>query len=237
MFIPPGPDVPDMLIRTVGEVDMKKMEMENNKIAELWTKADVLTITSDLGTDLKANISGIEMRRSKYPPSKPEKGKKWSTMTPWGTAGGGINSIEGTLVINGILGHRGPGLFGLPSGPITMEIKDFRIAKVKGDSKIWPLLKSYLDSFNDPNCYGFPAHGPAIGLNPNCRVGGPSEWERLRGCITFGAGDNSVMSKYGGGGTARRPTIKAKMHWDLQVLGATLCLDGKAVVENGEVKI
>ena len=237
MFIPPGPDVPDMLIRTVGEVNMKKMEREQNKIAELWTKADELTIISEIGTDLKADISGIEMRPSKYPPLKPEKGKRWMTMTPWGTAGGGINSIEGTIVVNGCLGSRHVGVFGIPSEPITMEIKDHRIAKVKGDSKIWPIWKNYLDTQGDPNSYGFPAHGPSIGLNPNCRVGGPAEWERLRGNITFGGGDNSVLRRYGGRRRRYGPLIKAKIHWDLQIFGATLYLDEKLVLENGEIKI
>ena len=237
MFIPPGPDVPDMLIRTVGEVNMTKMERENNKIAELWTKADELTITSEQGTDLKADISGIEMRPSKFPPSKPEKGTKWMTFVPWGATGGACNSLEGTLVVNGILGSRGIGVFGLPSGPITMEIKDKLMTKVRGDSKMWPPLKSYLDSLNDPNVYGFPAHGPGIGLNPNVRIGGPAEWERLRGSINFGCGDNSVLRRYFGGGKRPGIEIKAPFHWDLQILGATLYIDDKLVVENGEVKI
>jgi 2,5-dihydroxypyridine 5,6-dioxygenase len=236
MWIPPGPDAPDMLIRAVGQVDMKKMEREAAKIAELWTRADELRIVSDLGTDLKADISGVECHPPKFPPAEAEKGKRWMTMAPWGTVGAGCNSIEGTLAVNGILGARPIGLFNLPNTPIIMEIKDNRIAKVKGDSKMWPPWQSFLNSFNDPNVYGFPAHGPAIGVNPNCFIGGPAEWERVKGCITFGAGDNAVLRRYWGG-KRPGPVISAKVHWDLQVLGATLYLDDKVVVENGEINV
>lgn len=237
--IPPGPDVPDMLIRTVGQVDMEKMQRENAKIAEMWTKANELTITSELGTNLKADITGVEIRPSKIPPSKPEKGKRWQTFVPWGNSGGACNSIEGTLVVDGILGSRGIGIFGLPSAPITMEIKNNRITKVRGDSRIWPLLKNYLDSLNDPNAYGFPAHGPAIGLNPNANIGGPAEWERVRGSINFGVADNSVLRVYSGARGAKLygPEIKSKFHWDLQILRGTLRLDDEKVVEDGQLKI
>jgi hypothetical protein len=236
LSIPPGPDVPDMLIRTVGQVDHDKMQQENAKIARMWTDASELSITSDLGTDLKADISGIEIQPSKIPPSKPQKGKRWMTFVPWGQAGGYCNNVQGTIAVNGIIGSRPVGLFGIPSSPIVMEIKNDRIMKAKGDSKIWPLLKSFLDSKKDPNVYGFPAHGPHIGLNPNCYLGGPAEWERLRGNITFGVGDNAVLSRYSGG-RAYGPHISAKVHWDLQILGASLYLDGKAVVENGELMV
>lgn len=237
LSIPPGPDVPDMLIRTVGQVNMEKMDKENARIIELWENGKEITITSDLGTDLRADISGVKQHHSpQIPPPRPKKGEKWMEFVPWGQAGGSCNRVEGTLVVNGIIGARSIGIFGLPSGPITMEIKNNRIAKVKGDSRIWPLLSTYLDSKNDPNVYGFPAHGPSVGLNPNAYIGGPAEWERVRGNITFGVGDNSVLARYSGG-EIFGPRISAKVHWDLQILGANLYLDGKAIVENGQIKI
>jgi hypothetical protein len=236
MFIPPGPDVPDMLIRTIGEVDLKKMEREHTRIAELWSEADEFWITSDLGTDLRGDISGIGMRAPSYPPGKPERGKKWMTMTPWGQAGGSCRSIEGKLVVNGCLGSRHVGVFGVPSGSIEMDIEDNMMKNIKGDTKIWPLWKAYLNTQPDPNNYGFPAHGPGVGLNPNARLGGPAEWERLRGNITFGCGDNSVLNRYWGR-TPVGPVIEAKVHWDLQILGASMYLDDILILENGEVKI
>ena len=82
----------------------------------------------------------------------------------------------------------------------------------------------------------FPAHGPGVGLNPNARLGGPAEWERLRGNITFGCGDNSVLNRYWGR-TPVGPVIEAKVHWDLQILGASMYLDDILILENGELKI
>jgi hypothetical protein len=239
LYITPGPDAPEMLIRTVGEADFEEMNRNNAKIAELWTEADELTITSDLGTDLKADISGIEVHPAKFPPAKPEKGKKWMTFTPWGYTGGAVNSIEGTLVVNGPMGSRDIGLFGIPPEPVTMEIRNNKIVKTNGGGGHWPLLKSYLDHLNDPNVYGFPAHGPGIGLNVNARIGGPGEWERVRGSIVFGIGDNSVLRRYAptSAGTQPGPYIKASFHWDLQILGATLCIGDKIVIENGEIRV
>ncbi len=241
LYITPGPDAAEMLIRTVGEVDFEKMSRENAKIAELWTKEDELTITSDLGTDLKADISGIKVAPVRFPPAKPVKGKKWMTFTPWGYTGGAVNKVEGTMVVNGFTGSRGVGLIGIPMQPIKMTIKDNKIVETEGGGGgFWPLLKIHLDNFGDPTVWGFPAHGPSIGLNANCRIGGPAEWERVRGSIVFGIGDNSVLRRYqpaSHGATEPGPYIKAPFHWDLQLLGANLYIGDTAVVENGQVKI
>jgi hypothetical protein len=152
-----------------------------------------------------------------------------------------VNNVEGTLVVNGFTGSRGIGLIGIPTQPIKMTIKDNKIVKTEGGGGgFWPLLRSYLDKLGDPNAWAFPAHGPSIGLNPNCRIGGPAEWERVRGSIVFGIGDNSVLRRYqptDHGTESPGPYIKASFHWDLQVLGANLYIGDKTVVENGEVKV
>lgn len=41
-----GPDIPDVLIRTIGKTDAHKLSKEAEKIAELWTKANTAKITS-----------------------------------------------------------------------------------------------------------------------------------------------------------------------------------------------
>jgi hypothetical protein len=238
LFIPSGPDSPEMLVRAVGDVDMEKMEKEAARIAELWTNEDEITITSDLGTNLKVDISGVEMPPTRFPPATPKKGEKWMTFTPWGYTGGSVKNVEGTLVVNGRIGSSGIGLmWEAQQQPITLKIKDNRIVKADGGgSSLWPMFENYLRKLNDPNVWGFPAHGPGIGLNPNARKGGPAEWERVRGCIVFGVGDNSVLRRFKADSLVG-PAISAPFHWDFQLFGVTLEIGDTAVIENGEIKV
>jgi len=56
------------------------------------------------------------------------------------------------------------------------------------------------------------------------------EFERLRGTITFGWGDNSALASL-----MKTPieTVSSPAHWDSMMLRPTLDLDGRVVIDHG----
>lgn len=223
-----GPMTDEVLVRTVGEVDSETMKDEMERMAALWNTSKTMRITSEHGTDVSIDIRGITSygitgHVQRNPPFNME-------FLP-----GGLLQFydtapmkEGTIVIDG--GCLFGPVCGFPSEPIRMTVKDNVVIDVEGDKNLWPKIKAQFDELDDPNMYRLPAHF-GIGTNPNCKNDlRHQEWERYRGSFIFATGDNSrhFFPKV-------LPPIKAKGHWDFQILEPTVYVDEKLVVEKGKI--
>lgn len=130
-------------------------------------------------------------------------------------------SINGKVVVNGTIYPP----IGKLDKLVEVKIERGRIIEIKGgiEAQEW---RKWLKNLDDPNMY-YVAHF-SIGLNPNAKLRGYIiEDERIRGAIVFGFG--SQMPDFKG------KIGKAKSHTDAVSLFNTVFLDGKKIVENGNI--
>ena len=76
-------------------------------------------------------------------------------------------------------------------------------------------------------------YGPVhvnLGINPRAMLTQHLEFERIRGTIVFGFGDNSLLAPLMG---RDFETVKSDVHWDSLIMRPTLKLDNQVVVEKG----
>lgn len=224
-----GPMIDEVLVRTIGEVDTLKIKEEMESHVALWNKSDAMRVTSKLGTDISIDIRGITsygITGHVNPPPMNFEFLPIGLLQYYDCA----PIKAGTLVFDGICSCKAANIRDFPSEPIIMEVKNNMIVDVKGDKKLWPLIKPQLDALNDANVYKLPAHF-GIGFNSNAK-NQPDypEWERTRGTFLFGLGDNSLHFF-----PKALPAIKAKTHWDFQMLKPNVYLDNKLFVEDGRI--
>lgn len=231
IFLGQGNDVDESLVRTVAQIDIQKLRERVEKIKDLWQGSGIAKITSKLGTDVTVDIRGV-VGIADHGFTRPE-GPRYAWLPPGLCSIVDVAPMDGTLVFNGIC-HLGD-IHGIPDEPIRMKVKNNLIVDVKGDRNLWPQMKRYLDSLKDPKVYSIPAH-IGIGLNPNALVAGKgTEWERVEGTVLFGIGDNSALSKLLGLTSNR--TVKASMHWDCQMFGATVKMNDTLILDDGKITI
>jgi 2,5-dihydroxypyridine 5,6-dioxygenase len=229
-YLGQGSELDESLVRTMAEVDVQKLREEVNKVKNLLEKTNTARITSELGTDVTLDIRGV-VGIPDHGFTRPE-GPRYAWLPP------GLCSIIDTVPMNGTLVFNGfcfaGDIRGIPSEPIRMKVEKNFITDVKGDKTMWPEVKRYLDSFNDPNVYSIPAH-VGIGLNPNVLLTKAAECERYRGSVLFGIADNSVLSKLLD--LSPKKTVKAPVHWDCQIIGATVYMGDTLVVDKGRIAV
>jgi hypothetical protein len=119
----------------------------------------------------------------------------------------------------------------IPRDPVFLTIEDGRITKVEGDRYVGHRLRAWLDSLEDAGCRNGPIHAN-LGLCQHARLTEHLEWERVRGGMVFGVGDNSLLAPFVG---AEFETSKSGVHWDVQVMRPTLRVDDKVLVDGGIV--
>jgi len=227
----PGEDLDEILVRTVGSVDLQRLKGEAQRLAEIWTKASSAKITSENGSGVQMDIRdayGIAWDGFVLPESK----ERWVPLPP--AVPGIVDYVpaEGKIVVDGFLEFNGD--WHIPRQTVVVYIKNGKVSKIEGGSDAKDLQK-YLSSFNDPSVYLGPVH-MNIGTNPNAKLTPTQELERYRGSLSIAFGDNSFLSQL-----LPRPkmreVVQSPTHWDVQILKPTLFLDEELVIENGEIKL
>ncbi|MGE5617775.1 MAG: aminopeptidase [Sphingomonadaceae bacterium] len=114
---------------------------------------------------------------------------------------------------------------GLVTEPFELEIKDGWIVGLKGGKQARD-LQEFLEK-SDPNAKRI-ASQFAMGMNPDCRVfPNTREVSKKLGTIHVAMGDNISL-----GGT-----VQSGVHIDIVVLNATVTLDGKVILEKGQLHL
>lgn len=208
---------PDLLIRNIGNVDIKGLAVFMKKLSEMHKGVKKMKVTAASGTHLEfecdsRHVIGCDAGDASYP---------GIFMMP-----GQLNIVPKFGSVNGILvfdGSLSPAC-GKLEQPIRMEVKDSIIQSVDGGSQAKE-FESWLKSFNDPNMFKL-AH-IAYGLNPGARLtGNIIEDERVWGATEWGIG---YVSSY----DAPPEGQDAKSHCDGICLTSSVWLEDTKIMENG----
>ncbi len=207
------------LHRVFGSVDVPMLTRLLERIKTMIMSTETIRVTSENGTDVTFRTDPnyvVEMGSGDY--SKPQ----------FGTAPGYVNvvprfdTMEGTIMFD-----RVSPLVLAPGDRVGVIMKAGRMVDFIG-TDIAGKLKSFVESFNDPNMYKI-SH-MMVGLNPGVREisGQIVEDERVWGGVDFGFGHTSAIDAPPNG----QP---AKSHFDCVLEKVSIALDGTPIVENGTV--
>ena len=131
-------------------------------------------------------------------------------------------TAEGLLVADASIPYLGIGVL---KEPVKCKVEKGFIVGIEGGHQA-EILKQDLESRKDSNSYNIAELG--IGLNPESRMTGIMlDDEGVLGSVHIGIGSNITL-----GGN-----IKAAIHYDLLMWKATIELDGRVILEGGNLKI
>ncbi|MGI6004115.1 MAG: aminopeptidase [Christensenellales bacterium] len=179
---------------------------------------DTITITTERGTHITSSIKG-----RKTVPQYGRSLKRGDSSSPPDIECA-VCAVEGTAsgvaYIDGSIPH--PEL-GLITDEIKLVIKESKIVSITGGPQAETLSRIMRD-FNDDKVYYIGELG--VGLNSKCSLNGLMlEDEGCARTMHFGCGSNTGF--FG--------TIECPIHLDLVFREPTIAVDGKIIVEKGEV--
>jgi leucyl aminopeptidase (aminopeptidase T) len=225
--------IEESLIRTILAADIHALRREADQIADLFTQASRCHITSEEGTDIEFDIAGLEGGASDgflWDPDKGDWKSAWAITPPAQPgivvpkgSGDGIIAVDGFLLYEPAYDHE------TPTSPVYLTIENGRLVDIKGHPLFAGRLRHWLESLPDDSGYYGPIHFN-LGTNPRAMLTQHLEFERIRGTIDFGFGDNSMLAPLMG---EDFPTVKSDVHWDLLIMRPTMKLDDRVIVENG----
>ena len=209
----------DILVRTIGRVDMQALGEFQGKLADMLRAARKIRLTSPAGED-------VEMEFDPRAPVVNDVGFA-DTPGPHFLSGqltaGYSSSINGVIVFDGSVVPP----IGLVKEPVRLHVRDGTVEKIEGGNDALA-LDAWLKGFNDPSMFRM-AH-LSFGLNPGAKLtGNIVEDERVWGSTEWGLG-------YVGPDLTRdgKP-ISAPSHTDGTCLNTSVWFDGEQVFDKGRV--
>ena len=229
-----GHHIEDSLIRTMLAADIHQLRKEAIAIADLFTKATTLRMTSEEGTDFELDVSdleGISSDEFLWDPDTKKYTGTWAALPPAAPGivipkgrGNGVLAVDGFLLYEPAYDHE------KPTGPVYLTFENGKIVDVAGEPLFVGRLNHWLGSQPDKSA----AYGPVhlnLGLNPRAMLTQHPEFEKLRGTVCCGIGDSSLLMRMWHG-AGLEPNV-SHMHWDILLMRPTLTLDGQVICENG----
>ena len=212
---------PDQLVRGGAEADFEAASPKVRKMAELLGNASSAHLTTPKGTDCRFQLSGRPGNAHDCILDRPGKFSAFpnieaNTSPVDGTA-------EGTIVFDGSI----PNLrIGPLRTPVACTVEKGNIVKVEGGPEADMIRKVWAE-MGDASVYNIAQL--AIGLNPAIYMltGVWAQDHGAFGTVHIGIGTSANL-----GGTT-----KAACHFDGMMYRPTLKLDGKIVLEGGELRI
>ena len=196
--------------------------------ASLLKAADVMTITSAAGTDLRVDLHGA-VRAGSY---------GWCTepgsIAHW--PGGLVLAFPAERTVNGTV-VLAPGDINLTfkeyiREPITLTLADDYVTDIAGDGHDAELMRSYLASFEETDAYAISHIG--WGMNTGARWDSLAMWDKSQhngtelrafaGNVVFSTGANETAGRF------------CRGHFDLPMRNCTVALDGDVVVDAGALR-
>jgi leucyl aminopeptidase (aminopeptidase T) len=202
------------LLRTI-QVDYEELAEELEEFGRRLEKAKIAEVKTLAGTNLVMELAGRKARLA----TGLAHNRGDITFIPAGLVAVAPKEFtaKGRLFIDGtIIGA------GRVQKPIMCMIQRGRLTDL-ADDQAYPLLRHRLSKDEDANVLC----ELAVGTNPKAKTVGGVEDERVRGTISIGFGDNTLL-----GGK-----IRSQNHLDVTLLKGTLILDGELVVEAGQILV
>jgi hypothetical protein len=230
-----APHMDDSLIRCLLLDDPFTIRKEALATAAIMSAGKTLHVTSKEGTDYTVDIS--DLKGDSFDGFLWDRdANEWVSnyqFTPGATPGVVIpqGRGDGVLALDGLFLYEN--VHHIPRQPVMLTVEAGQISHISGDPYIAHRLEAWLDEVNDSGSRNGPIHAN-IGLSRHARLTEHLEWERVRGAMVFGIGDNSLLAPFVG---ADFQTSKSTVHWDVQVLRPTVKVDDQEIVRNGIVKL
>lgn len=210
----------DLMIRTIGHVETKQLQVFMRKVTELTASAKTMRVTTPAGCDVSFEIDPAHYVAC-------DCGDATSPAIHMLT--GQINvvprfgSIQGKIVFDGSVtppfGHA-------PKIPICLTVENGVVVKIEGGPEAAE-YEAHLRGFNDPGMLKM-AH-IAYGFNPGARLtGNIVEDERVWGATEWGIGYVSNID-------APPCGQDAVSHTDGICLKSSVWLDGVQIMDEGEI--
>jgi hypothetical protein len=225
----------EVLLRTVGRVDIHRLRREADRIASSFSQARECRVTSEAGMDLRIDIDGLNGDPGDgflWDPDRGDWKGTWALVPP---AQPGVlvptGRSSGWIVADGFVLWE-PDDIEFPRTPVRLHVTDGYIDEVAGDAWHAPRLRNWLQSMDTAGDRS-PFHGPVhanIGTNPQAKLSQHLEFERLRGTITFGFGDDAMLTQLT---KTAASGVSSAVHWDVMALLPTITLDGRTIVAAG----
>ena len=201
------------------EADFRAQAPYCKKLAELFENAKRARVTTPAGTDLTMNIEGRRGNAMTCIVGTP--GLFSTVPTIEANVSPIEGSAEGVIVVDASIPYLGIGVLTVP---VRIKVEMGFIREIEGGHQA-QTLKRDLESKNDPNVYNIAELG--VGLNPKSEMTGIMlDDEGVLGSCHIGIGTSLAL-----GGV-----LKAAVHYDLVLWKPTIELDGKIVMEKGEIK-
>ena len=211
--------VEDWAIEGLLGIDYPAMIENAEKIGELFTNADVIRVTSDVGTDVSLKPGagrpcvlghGLAVEPGQvgyFPGATP-------AIAPL------EESINGTIVVDGAISLG----IGLVSEPVTMTVEKGVVTAIEGGTDA-AAYRALLEAVDDPKAFNVVHFN--VGVNPRARMqDGIHQDEQAYGVVTFGFGHQDPNLKGAAGA--------AKIHSDIVLRSPTVYVDGEVLCENNE---
>ena len=209
----------DLLIRGGIQADFRKQKPTCLEMARRFKEAKSVKLTTPAGTSLSMKKEG---RRGNALFCLVERGEFSTVPTIEANFSPLEGTAEGLLVADASIPYLGIGVL---KEPVKCKVEKGFIVGIEGGHQA-EILKQDLESRKDSNSYHIAELG--IGLNPESRMTGIMlDDEGVLGSVHIGIGSNITL-----GGN-----IKAAIHYDLLMWKATIELDGRVVLDQGELKI
>lgn len=204
----------EMALRALP-VDYDHLSFVTKRMADLFSQASEVLITSEKGTEIRMDVTGNPV--AYFDGLAREPGQ--STALPAGVVALPplADTAEGRIILDGSI-HS----IGLLRRPVTLAVKKGRIESIEGDEEA-EALRSMLDAA-DENARCIAEVG--LGTNPKATyVGNLVEDERVGGSGHVGFGRNTHI-----GGT-----IESLLHTDATIRKPSIYLDGESIVRQGRL--
>lgn len=214
----------ELIASPAFKANFKKQSPVVEKIAQLFTEADELTVTTPAGTNLKVGLKGRKGNAHKCLVSSP--GQFSAAPNIEANFSPVEGTAEGIFVSDASIPYLGIGKL---SSPVTFTIEKGKIIKTEGGVEAEKIKRIWAEQ-NDPNVYNIAQF--SIGLNPEVR-----EAIGVLGCNydegAFGTVHIGIGTSQGLGGNVRATT-----HFDALMNKPTVILDGeKQILKDGNLLI
>lgn len=214
----------ELMASPAFRADFKRQAPIVKKVAQLFTRADELTITTPAGTNLKVGLKGRKGNAHKCLVNRP--GQFSAAPNIEANFSPVEGTTEGIFVSDASVPYLGIGKL---SSPITFTIEKGKIIKTEGGPEAEKIKRIWAEQ-NDPNVYNIAQ--VAIGLNPEIKeaigILGCNYDEGVFGTAHIGIGTSTNL-----GGK-----IKTSTHFDALMNKPTVILDGEiTLLKDGELML
>jgi leucyl aminopeptidase (aminopeptidase T) len=208
---------PRMLVLGGIEADFEAQAPVCRRLAAMFEAGERVHLTTPAGTDLWLDATG---RRGNALTCIVAPGQFSTVPTIEANFSPVEGSAQGIVVADASIPYLEIGVL---EEPVRAEVRDGSITRIEGGTQA-RALRENLAAQGDPHVYNVAELG--VGLNPQARLCGLMlEDEGVLGVVHIGIGTSITL----GGG------IKAKVHYDLLMHGATLEVNGQILLREGDL--